>query len=59
MAYSIILLLNGKDEAHVFLCGMRNTYRRNQKLTSFSRKIWIQEGTGESCGCVLGYIYNG
>lgn len=24
MAYSIILLLNGKDEKHVFLCGMHN-----------------------------------
>ena len=59
MVYIINLLLNGKEEKHVFLCGMHNMHRWHQKLISFSRKICIQEVTGESCDCVFGYIYNG
>jgi len=46
MVYNIIFLVNGKDEKHVFLCGVHNPHRWHQKLISFSRKIWIQEVTG-------------
>lgn len=55
MVYSIIVLINGSDEKHVFLCKMHNIYRWHQKLTLFSWRIWIQEVNSESCGCVVGH----